>query len=104
MRSAEEYIAEASGLAVPVEDEHGMVFAALDVGTATKEMTVANIERWVPELQRAAKKLSLLLSAVPTGAASERTEPPSGRMVREGSGNADGPLGETELRDGSKVI
>ncbi len=100
----EEYIADTSALAVPVEDEHGMVFAALDVGTTTKEMTAENIDRWVPELLRASKKLSLLLSIIPIGAASERTALPSGRMVQEGSGNADGPPGETELRDASKVI
>lgn len=100
----DEYIADASGLAVPVEDEHGMVFAALDLGTTTKEMTAENVERWVPELQRAAKKFSLLLSTIPTTVASERTTPPSGRMVREVSDDTDGPPDETGLRDGSKVV
>ena len=100
----DEYIAEVSDLAVPVEDEHGAVLAGLEVGVPTIEMTAENISRWAPELLRAAKKFSLVLSTVPTGVASEQTEPPSARMVREGSGNANGPSGETELRDGAKIV
>ena len=100
----DEYNADESGLAVPIEDEHGAVFAALDLGAATKEMTDENIGRWVPDLQRASKKVSLLLCTIPTSAVSERTTPPSGRMIREVSDSTDVPSDETELRDGSKVI
>jgi DNA-binding IclR family transcriptional regulator len=100
----DEYVADASGLAVPVEDERGAVVAALDVGTTTKEMTAENTERWVLELQRAAKKFTLLLSSIATNVVSERSTPPSGRMVREVSDGINGPSGETELTDGSKVV
>ena len=59
----EETTLGAAALAVPVTDERGRVVASLATVPLARELTQANVNRWLPLLRRGAQKLSQVFVA-----------------------------------------